>query len=355
MLISTRMLERHIDWLSKRFTIVSLDELGRYLEGARSFCRPAAAITFDDGYSDVYHHGLPLLKRKGIPGAVFIVTDLVGTGRPQIFDRLYLQLRILRSRGGSLAQVVQDAIRSLGVDSPLPSGEAVPRSARPIGRSLDRSGARARFDVCHSGPHPTLSRRERVVHEEDPFRLMTWLLNALPRETVELIISFLQQRAPLHETAFEELAPLTWDMIETMQRNGIIIGSHTKSHALLTSETLDAAKQQLADSKTTLESRLKQQIRHFAYPDGRFNHDVVEAVRSAGYRFAYSICPQRDATYPLLTVPRKVLWERACINLWGTFSSSIMNCHAHGALDARDRCEHDHSLKESGESNGTIN
>jgi peptidoglycan/xylan/chitin deacetylase (PgdA/CDA1 family) len=191
--------------------------------------------------------------------------------------------------------------------------------------------------------------------DEDPFRMMTWLLNALPRETVELVINVLQQRAPFEETALEELPPLTWDMIETMQRNGITIGSHTKSHTLLTSETLETAKQQLADSKAALESRLKQEIRHFAYPDGRFNPDVVRAVYSTGYRFAFSICSQRDAAYPLLTIPRKVLWEKACINAWGTFSSSIMNCHAHGALDPRERCEHDHSLKKSGEPNGTIN
>src|SRR5689334_18284444 len=69
MLISTRMLERHIDWLAKRFSFWSLDEIGRQLESGHPFEKPAAAITFDDGYGDVYHHAYPLLKRKGIPAA----------------------------------------------------------------------------------------------------------------------------------------------------------------------------------------------------------------------------------------------------------------------------------------------
>src|SRR5438067_519489 len=90
MLISTGMLEKHIDWLAKRFSIVSLDDIGLHLAADRPFRRPAAAITFDDGYSDVYEYAYPLLKRKGIPAAVFVVTGLVGTGKPQIFDRLYL-------------------------------------------------------------------------------------------------------------------------------------------------------------------------------------------------------------------------------------------------------------------------
>src|SRR5262245_3779013 len=56
MLISTSMLERHLDWLARRFTLVSLDEIGAHLEARRPLERPVAAITFDDGYQDVYHH-----------------------------------------------------------------------------------------------------------------------------------------------------------------------------------------------------------------------------------------------------------------------------------------------------------
>src|SRR5262245_45198144 len=52
MLVSTAMLERHVDWLSKRFDIISLDDLALHLRADRPFRRPPAAITFDDGYSD---------------------------------------------------------------------------------------------------------------------------------------------------------------------------------------------------------------------------------------------------------------------------------------------------------------
>jgi peptidoglycan/xylan/chitin deacetylase (PgdA/CDA1 family) len=317
MLICTKMFERHLDWLSKRFSIVSLDEIGRHLESDHRFPRPPAAITFDDGYGDVYHHGFPLLKRKGIPAAVFVVTDLVGTGKPQIFDRLYFVLRVLQARH-------------------LPLDETVGGVAREVG--ISTADMRVTSASC----------------EDEAFQVMTLLLNQLPRATVETIMTALEQRMQLDQTEAEELAPLTWGMIETMHRSGITIGSHTKSHALLTSESLEAATRQLVESKTALESRLNDKIRHFAYPDGRFNPDVVRAVNATGYRFAYSICSQRDSQYPLLTIPRKVLWERACLNAWGTFSATIMSCHAHGVFDLKDRCEHDHSIR-LGEVNGTIN
>jgi peptidoglycan/xylan/chitin deacetylase (PgdA/CDA1 family) len=84
--VSVKMLERQLDWIGRRFRFVSLDEL------STATSEPVAAVTFDDGYRDFYQYAFPLLKRKGIPAAVFVVTDLVGTSELQIHDRLYLLL-----------------------------------------------------------------------------------------------------------------------------------------------------------------------------------------------------------------------------------------------------------------------
>jgi peptidoglycan/xylan/chitin deacetylase (PgdA/CDA1 family) len=316
MLISTAMLERHIDWLARHFTIASLDEIGACLNAGRLFRRPTAAVTFDDGYSDVYDHAFPLLKRKGVPAAIFVVTNLMDTKRPQIFDRLYLTLRTLQSSGRSPAQAVNEVARSLGI-------QIYPRS---LG-----------------------------CNEDEPLRIMTVLLNRLPLETVELLLSGLKRQVPLSRRVLQEFVPLTWDMVQTMSRNGITIGSHTQSHTLLTTERPDTVLKELSASKEVLESRLKTEIAHFAYPDGRFNPMVVQAVGRAGYRFGYGICRRDDACFPLLTIPRKVLWERASINAWGKFSPSVMTCHSQGVFDSVYQCEHDHSAAGAQEKNGTIN
>src|SRR5262244_3804026 len=92
MLISTSMLEQQLDWVGSRYSFVSLDELAAAMESGKKDPRRLAAVTFDDGYADVYHQALPLLRRKGIPAAVFVVTDLIGTDRLQYHDRLYLLL-----------------------------------------------------------------------------------------------------------------------------------------------------------------------------------------------------------------------------------------------------------------------
>jgi peptidoglycan/xylan/chitin deacetylase (PgdA/CDA1 family) len=318
MLVSTAMLERHVDWLARRFEIVSLDDIGAHLHTDRRLRRPQAAITFDDGYGDVYHHAFPLLRRKGVPFSAFVVTGLIGTGRPQIFDRLYCQLRTIASRGIHPATAATNALRSIGVIAP---------AFNPPG----------------------------VLTADESFQVMTTLLKTLPAVTIDQLISTLERNSSCGPELLRDCLPMTWEMIETMHRNGVTIGSHTKSHTLLTSETLDSVQKELTESKQILETNLGAEIGHFAYPDGRFNSPTVQAVRAAGYRFAYSICRRADRLFPSLTIPRKVLWERSCINAVGRFSSSIMNCQANWVFDAKDRCEHDHSARDVKDTNAALN
>ncbi len=87
MCITTTMLERQLDWIGRRFQFVPLDDLNVPPRG-----KPAAAVTFDDAYADFYQLAFPLLKRKGIPAAVFVVTDLAGTSQLLVHDLLYLLL-----------------------------------------------------------------------------------------------------------------------------------------------------------------------------------------------------------------------------------------------------------------------
>lgn len=312
MLISTAMLESHIDWLAKRFSFVTLDEIGLHLEDGVPFRRPVAALTFDDGYSDVYHHAFPLLKRKGVPAAIFVVTGLVGTGRPQIFDRFYLMLRSLERRGLPLSPTISAVLRSKGE---------------------------------HSG---SIERLTAAAVPEGAFELMTTLLNSMPQREIEATLAVLEKTIPLPENQLHETPPLTWDMITTMHRAGVTIGSHTVSHRLLPIESSETVSFELINSKQTLETRLQAPVSHFAYPDGRFNPDVVTAVKAAGYRWAYGSCRWRDRNFPLLTIPRKVFWERSCINVRGRFSSAIMNCHVHGVFDHGEHCEHDHRNSTAG-------
>jgi peptidoglycan/xylan/chitin deacetylase (PgdA/CDA1 family) len=129
MLVSVRMLERHLDWIGRRYRFVDLDELGAAMESGEA--GRMAAVTFDDGYQDFYELALPLLQRKGIPAAVFVVTGHVGTECVHLHDKLYLLL-VRRERLDAYRGVrrliervsleeLRAAVAAMEVTDPLPA------------------------------------------------------------------------------------------------------------------------------------------------------------------------------------------------------------------------------------------
>jgi len=233
MLVSRRMFERQLDWMGRRFRFVSLDQLGAQLESGGAFRTPTATITFDDGYRDMYEHAYPVLKRKGIPAAVFVVTDWIDRATPLYHDRLYLLL----TRDWSAAREV---LVELGV------------------MTAERALTSRTFS--------------------EPFGALRFLLTTLCQEELARVLAALEERLSIDTDRLDGLKPLTWAMLAEMQRGGITVGSHTRTHALLTRESPSRMLEETIGARQALEDRLGGPIDHFAYPAGAFNTESVEAV-----------------------------------------------------------------------------
>ncbi|MGH7769529.1 MAG: polysaccharide deacetylase family protein [Candidatus Binatia bacterium] len=305
MLTSRAMLERHLDCLGRRFEFVSLDDLGAWLEGRKEFTRSVAAVTFDDGYADFYDHAFPLLQRKGIPAAMFVPTDFVGTSALQMHDHLFLLLARAFERWDYDAAVAY-------VRSHLDRGQTA-AYVRKIG-----------FD------------------QWTPPNAVSALLGSLPRSAVSRLIEELEDEIELDPEALETHRALTWEMIAEMHRSGVTIGSHTKTHVELINESRQTIIDEIDGSRKELEHRLGAPVAHIAYPDGQFNPAVVEAADLSGYRFGYTTCRHRHRRHPLLTIPRVILWENSCIDARGNFSPAIFNCLARGVFPFTYQCLRDH-------------
>jgi len=264
--------------------------LGARLEAPDGREDPAVAITFDDGYRDFYDLALPVLKRKGVPAAVFVVTDLVGTTRLQIHDKLHLLL----------------ALRS----------------------TLDNGT-------------PT------------PFQATRALLESLPQVELLKVIQALEPEVPIPEDTLQPFYSLTWEMLNEISRAGITVGSHTRTHVQMTHESAQRVIAEVAESRKAIEGRLGTSVQHFAYPGGLFDTGAVDAVAGAGYRFAYTTCTHRDARFPLLTVPRTLLWENSCLDSHGVFSGAILNCQIRHAFDLVSGCRQNHATSQEN-GNGSV-
>jgi peptidoglycan/xylan/chitin deacetylase (PgdA/CDA1 family) len=303
LLTSRTLFEHHLEMIGRDFHFVSLDEIGERLRQGTWFDRPVAAITFDDGYRDVYEQACPILERKGVPAAVFVVTDLVGRSSWQTHDRLYCLL----AKAFATWENPRRGLTCLLNDVGLRASEIMP------------------------------PRRETRT----AFAAASTLLPGLSQADAQHVIEGLEAR--VGTASGDAPLPLTWPMLLAMQRQGITIGSHTKTHAWLARESAERAADELAGSKHELERHLGVPVDHFAYPGGQFTPPVVDAVARAGYHFAYTACGHTDSRHPALTIQRLMLWEGASMDARGQFSPTILSCQAHGLWPPARKCQRVHS------------
>jgi peptidoglycan/xylan/chitin deacetylase (PgdA/CDA1 family) len=307
MLITAKTLERHLDWIGRRRSFVPPETIGQKVAAGQSVDR-LAAVTFDDGYRDVHEHAFPILKRKGIPAAVFVVAGTVGTAQMLVHDRLYGLLCAGFARWPVPSRALAGLIGACGL-APLDAG------ALDLARTSEYAATRV-------------------------------LLAVYPRADLQVLFGGLE--AHLGASPAEGGVPMTWEMLREMRAAGITIGSHTLTHARLDREPRRVVREELAGSRRLLEDRLGGRIDSFAYPDGRFDAATVGAVALAGYRYAYTICRHRDPAFPRHTLPRRMLWERSCATLLDPADGSMLDCHVNGVFDPLTPCRRPHGRSISG-------
>jgi peptidoglycan/xylan/chitin deacetylase (PgdA/CDA1 family) len=301
MLISVAMLERHLDRIGRDFEFVGLDEIGRHLDEGKPFTRPVAAVTFDDGYSDFYEHAAPLLRRKGIPAAVFVVTDLVGESAWMVHDKLY--------------HLVTKAFATW------------PHPERRLFDLLDD------LDVPVAGVRHAGGMRS-------PMDAVSALLPGLPLSDIRNVMAGIE--ASVGNGFVDKPRILSWPMVSELHRAGFTIGSHTRRHVSLPVEPPESAMAELVESKRVLEDRLGEPVLHFAYPGGQFTPAAVDAVAAAGYRFAYTACHHGDSRHAPLTQQRLILWEHSSVDAGGRFLPSLLDCQTHDLWPPSRTCHRVH-------------
>lgn len=306
MLVSTRMFERHLDCIGRRFTFVSLEEIGERMQSGEPFDRPVAAITFDDGYRDVCENAFPILQRKGIPAAVFVVTDLVGKPFWQVHDKLYHLVAKAYSVWDDPRRELEGLFTSVGL------------------------------------PDDFITRQR--PSSKDPMQAVTSMLPELRMADIRRVISGLEASVG---NGFHDIPQTAaWADLATMQRHGITIGSHTERHVSLPMESPADVARELTESKRVIEAHLGGVCELFAYPGGQFTPAVVDAVAQAGYRFAYTACQHDDPRHPALTMKRLLLWEGSSVDGDRQFSSAILDCQAHHLWPPAWRCERAHTTRD---------
>lgn len=294
-LISKEVLEKEIDHIGSQFNVLSIDQAVDFIERKINLRRDSVVITFDDGYQGVYEHAYPILKKKGIPAAVYLCSDYVGTSRLFDHDRLFYLIRKMRLARLSLGPLLSEA----GLE-------------------------------CGAPPK-----------EEAPLAVTRFLLEKLSSDRLDRLIVLLQEKLGVAEGDFPPEADIiSWEAAREMSEGGITLGSHTASHRLLSEAEPREILEELRLSKSRLEDRLGKKVDHLAYPDGRYNPFVIDAARACGYR---SACTTQDFINKVGGNPyllgRQLFWENSN---WGWLSRSsraMVTSQVKGLFKIPDRIE----------------
>lgn len=255
--------DRRIQYLSKHYTPISIDECAEYLDGRKVASSSMIALTFDDGYRSIYTHIFPLLKKYHIPAMVFLTTDCLSKNCILVNDRLLYIIGATR--------VTQFALPELGPETYSLAGE---------------------------------SQRVQVYTE------ISARLKRIPNGEKVAIIEKLSEVLPVDESELRQnIRMLSWPEIREMLDSGLVtFGAHTASHPILSRVPIEEAKQELLHSKLIIEEQLKVPVRFLAYPNGTaedFNETIKEVVRQSGYELAFTTISKPFHRYDSYEVPRR--------------------------------------------------
>jgi peptidoglycan/xylan/chitin deacetylase (PgdA/CDA1 family) len=231
-----------MSYLKRHCEVMTCEELSSALGTSTGVPKNTVVITFDDGFKDNFLVAFPILKHHGLRATFFICTDNVESGERLWFDRIATQIGQWKS--GPIT---------------LP-GYRIEFEAT----ELSRKSATDRF-LNHLKRVPNL---ERV-------NLCQALFDLIPEGDSKV--------NSLH-------LPMHWDELREMAKAGMEIGSHSKTHPILSQVLEDRELHaEIHGSKEVIEKALGHAVTSFAYPVGkRFSFDArtINMVERAGYRFA---------------------------------------------------------------------
>ncbi len=102
-------------------------------------------------------------------------------------------------------------------------------------------------------------------------------------------VEFYKDLAKVKDKMIMERSAMTVDELKAFSKHPLVtIQSHTVNHPILTNLTDISLDKELADSKRILEEWLGEKIDVFSYPNGNVGKREIDALKKAGYRYAFT-------------------------------------------------------------------
>jgi peptidoglycan/xylan/chitin deacetylase (PgdA/CDA1 family) len=139
---------------------------------------------------------------------------------------------------------------------------------------------RSLFNALMCGSH--LRRKPIVITFDDGYRdVYRYASPVIERFGMHAISYLITERISGDDRSF-----LSWKQVRRFEGRGVEIGSHTVSHAALTSLSNAGAMDELVKSRKKLERKLDHRVPWLAYPYGDYDGRIEALAKKAGYKLA---------------------------------------------------------------------
>jgi len=221
-------LAAQLRYLARNFRIVSLaamvDRLARHGAAAPN----EIVLTFDDGLRNNFTVVYPLLRELQAPATFFVCPELVESGR-------WLWNHELRCR-----------LQSLDPET--------------------LAGVRGKLLAANASVEGMV---EWIKKLKPPQR--RWAEEMVRQATPDF------QPTPAQSEACDMM---NWNDLAALDPALVTLGSHTLTHPILTTLTVEEIDRELRESRRILEQKLAREIPFFCYPNGSYDERVYQAVKN---------------------------------------------------------------------------
>ena len=251
-----------MELLANSFNVLPLHDAITRLSSERMPPR-AVCVTFDDGYRSVHDLALPILKEFNLPATVFVTSGCIG-------------------EGSMWNDMIIEALRA------LPDG---PLDLQDVG--LGMYSLQSLYD------------RKRTIFQ------ITEAIKYIPPKSRQSLIDKLEDLAG---GIVPRNSMLTPTMVHRLASEDIEIGGHTINHPILTKVDDKSARDEISGCKQQLEEIIGEQVRLFAYPNGKVGRDFdarhVQMAKDAGFSAAFSTAiGAATGKHDIYQLPRSRPWH----------------------------------------------
>lgn len=265
--------KRQLDYFSQNFSILHPDVLK---ESIVTGVKPEGVIlTFDDGVKDHYHYVMPELLKRGLSGIFYISTGVYEKRKILGVHRLHLLLGRFKS---------EDIYHAI------------------IGLVTEEMLSHAHVEEFQSIPYS--------FHNNDAYtnvikRMMNYFISYDYREQVldRVMQDFFGGDKELFESFY-----LSKSEIKDLHDAGMVIGSHTKTHPVLSKLSNAEQEYEIQHSFSFLENVcIKLPYKTFCYPYGGFHsftNETEQILKDVDCLFSFNVETRDISKYDLKERPQ---------------------------------------------------